>query len=61
MGVNFNCTIQELKHLNQDISIYFDEDFNCTIQELKPCGAQKKEPMTLRFQLHHTGIKTLQL
>ena len=35
---NFNCTIQELKHLTARLIRMYIEDFNCTIQELKPAS-----------------------
>ena len=55
----FNCTIQELKHRktkDADASLW---DFNCTIQELKPSDASPSVACNV-FQLHHTGIKTLE-
>ena len=35
------------------------EDFNCTIQELKHVGIRKGCGRAALFQLHHTGIKTV--
>ncbi|ERJ63852.1 hypothetical protein HMPREF1554_02188 [Porphyromonas gingivalis F0569] len=32
--------------------------FNCTIQELKPMIPLIMKKRQLKFQLHHTGIKT---
>ena len=32
---NFNCTIQELKHIKDGRIEYHRANFNCTIQELK--------------------------
>ena len=34
-GEDFNCTIQELKHLRDRGRFFYRKNFNCTIQELK--------------------------
>ena len=36
-----------------------DGDFNCTIQELKHQGDEFVRRIIRKFQLHHTGIKTV--
>ena len=55
--MDFNCTIQELKHIRLEDRGYLDCNFNCTIQELKRYLLEPKELISI-FQLHHTGIKT---
>ena len=57
-GVNFNCTIQELKHSLPACSIVCRTYFNCTIQELKLRALVVVQDLDHLFQLHHTGIKT---
>ena len=48
--VNFNCTIQELKRLQQGIMYGGGRYFNCTIQELK------LEKKLLRYTLGKISI-----
>ena len=57
INLNFNCTIQELKHRIITFCRMYINNFNCTIQELKPYRFATLSE-TLVFQLHHTGIKT---
>ena len=59
MLLDFNCTIQELKQL---LIVYYFKSFlyfNCTIQELKHIIGKTTRDEKKKFQLHHTGIKTL--
>ena len=58
-SMNFNCTIQELKQWKQIDEITEAADFNCTIQELKQGVGTNTRGWHMRFQLHHTGIKTM--
>ena len=54
----FNCTIQELKLVLVKSYGLVANYFNCTIQELKLSASTCCTSAKLRFQLHHTGIKT---
>ena len=54
----FNCTIQELKLIEEYREMFTEHDFNCTIQELKQWKKIVNPTHEGKFQLHHTGIKT---
>ena len=58
LGINFNCTIQELKLGKWRRWTSESLNFNCTIQELKHVFGWNYWTSVLIFQLHHTGIKT---
>ena len=57
-SINFNCTIQELKLFIPQAIFCRRYYFNCTIQELKLGKWRRWTSESLKFQLHHTGIKT---